>query len=297
MKKRFLQPYECFGRVFKTRLWASSGCWGWFHEAKAQGLVCEDTLGAAVLKGLSLNPEKGAPQPRIWEFGNGLGLVNSIGLENPGIQGFAENHLNKIHLSESDVPLWVNVYGKSIQEYVELVKRLVELFDKDPRSKKFAGFEVNVSCPNVERGGLEFAADIRIYSELLEKIKLAVDKYPVLVKLSAAETVVGVLEKALKVSELSLGGLTLCNTLPATVPSGFLGRGAGGLSGPTLKLQSLRLLGAVKNKFPDLPCVASGGYASVRDFDDALNSGADFIQIGSALLGDPFLFHKLKRLN
>ncbi len=298
MNSSLLGPMKFLGREYESPIWAASGCYGWYVEAQDGEFLPQKNLGAVVLKGLSFEAERGAPQPRIWEMGEGLGLVNAIGLQNPGFDKFKTDYLNRfLKTQKPKHPLWLNIYGKKTEEYVKLIKSLVgEIENLDVKGSQgvFAGFEINISCPNVEKGGLEFSQDLSVLNKLLTEIKLVSRNWPILVKFSAAESSSGILEKAKICADSGISGITLCNTLPARPPKGKIGRGSGGLSGPTLKLQSLRLIESVAGKCGDLKIVACGGIDGLEAAGQAQSAGAEIFQVGTQVLRDPWFFDRLK---
>ena len=241
-------------------------------------------MGAVVTKGLSLNPKKGNPTPRVFE--TPCGLINAIGLENIGVDAFVREKLP--FLNQFDVPIIANFFGSAQEEY----ERTAEKLDREGIS----ALEMNVSCPNVKKGGIEFGKDPGTLFSLISKVRSVTDK-PLLIKLSPMVT--DICEMALAAQEAGADAITCANTIPAMAIDEetrrpVLGNITGGLSGPAIKPVSLKLVWDI-HKCVRVPVIASGGIVSYRDVIQFLLAGATAVEIGSAALRDPFCFFRIIR--
>jgi len=236
-------------------------------------------LGAVVTKGLSLAPKIGNHTPRIVEAP--CGMINSIGLENIGIPAFASHKLP--FLRKFDTRVIVNFFGTTEDEYV----RAAEALDIEGVS----ALEMNVSCPNVKKGGIEFGRDPAALHALVRRVRQACGK-PLIVKLSPMVT--DIRENALAAQEALADALTCANTYPAMAIDEktrrpILGNITGGLSGPAVKPMSLKIVWDV-SRVVTIPVIASGGIMNARDVIQFMLAGATAVQVGSAGLRDPFCY-------
>lgn len=266
--------WEIKGISFKSPLFLASGTWG-LGDTLLHYLQLEEIktcIGALVTKGLSLEPMPGNPPPRLFETASGL--INSIGLENPGIKVFLEKYYPK--LISLNVPIILNLHGKSKEEFINLVKIV--------REAKPHGIELNISCPNVSQGGITFSQSPKEVYELVSKIREIYEGF-LIVKLSPVGPV---FEVAKACEKAHADALTVANTYPAlgiisTNPFQII---KGGLSGPAIKPLTLRLVYELV-KFLELPLIASGGVLSGKDVLEYQLVGAKVVQIGTANLIDP----------
>ena len=233
-------------------------------------------VSAFVTKTVTLQPRAGNAPPRIGE--TPAGMVNSIGLANPGLDRFCEHHLPR--LSDLGLPVIVSVGGFAPQEYATAVARLSE-------SRAVAAIELNVSCPNVDSGCISIGTDADETRALLERCRAETDR-PVLAKLSPS--VADVAAIALAAAEGGAHGLVLINTLRgmaierATL-SPLLGGGGGGLSGPAVKPVALHAIFHARAA-TGLPIVGLGGIATAQDCIEFAAAGADVVAVGTALFRD-----------
>ncbi|MFN3871330.1 MAG: dihydroorotate dehydrogenase [Aquificaceae bacterium] len=269
---------EIFGVRFKNPVWVASGTFGYGIEALEVYHISK--LGAVVTKGISLRPREGNPPQRIAE--TPCGMLNSIGLQNPGVEDF----LKKIYpeIKNIDTHFIANVFGEEEEEYVEVCLALEE-------AKKIVAYELNVSCPNVKKGGMLFGHDPEVLSRLIEKVKSKVKK-PVLVKLSPNT---GDIKSFARVCvQAGADGLVLINTLlgmkidiKAQKPE--LSTKMGGLSGPAILPIAVRMVWEVFGELGfSVPIIGVGG---IYDTDSALQhilAGASCIQVGTANFFDPY---------
>ncbi len=237
-----------------------------------------ERLGAFVTKGLSPRPRLGSSTPRIVE--TAAGMINAIGLQNIGVEAFCRDALPV--LRERGAVVVVNVFGERMDEYVEVIERC-DLEDG------IAAYELNVSCPNVTAGGMEFGHDPAQLERLTRMCRAATRKQ-LWVKLSPnAPDLVATGRAAVA------GGadaLTLINTLRALAIDAekrrpVLANGCGGLSGPAIKPIALRMVWEVHKALPEVPVVGIGGVESGRDVVEFMLAGASAVQVGTAIFRDP----------
>jgi dihydroorotate dehydrogenase (NAD+) catalytic subunit len=265
------------GLVLENPILVASGTFGYGVE---YGDVVEvQRLGAICCKGTTLRPRIGNPTPRVTETPGGM--LNSIGLQNPGVDAVIEKYAAT--WSAWRVPVIVNVAGESIADYSEVARRL----DGVPG---VAGIELNISCPNVGAGGLQFAIDAQAAGAVTAAVRRATD-LPLLVKLSP--NVADVRPIARAIADAGADALTAINTLSgiAVAPGRtrpLLGNIYGGLSGPSIKPVALRIVYEV-SQVVDIPVVGIGGVTELADVLDFLAVGAVAVQVGTAIFADPTL--------
>jgi dihydroorotate dehydrogenase (NAD+) catalytic subunit len=236
-------------------------------------------IGAICCKGTTLRPRAGNPPPRVTETPGGM--LNSIGLQNPGVDAVIEKYGSV--WQGWKVPVIVNVAGESIEDYVEVARRL----DGVPG---VAGIELNISCPNVGKGGLQFAIDRDAARAVTAAVRRATE-LPLLVKLSPNVADVRPIAKAIE--DAGADAICAINTLSGLAVSAdrtraFLGNTYGGLSGPAIKPVALRVVYEVA-QVVSIPIVAIGGVTSLADVLDFLACGAVAVQVGTAIFADPEL--------
>ena len=264
--------------IFNPPLALASGTWGLgdnlFKYYTKQEI--ENTFGALITKGISLKPRKGNPPPRIWE--TPCGFINSIGIENPGIKEFKKNFLKKLLTLNTEI--FVNLYGETIEEFCLLAEEL--------KSENIAGIELNISCPNVEKGGISFAFQPELIKALILEIKKIWDK-KLWVKLSP----VGFVFDIAKICEdLEVDAIVIANTYPGLVVIEKNKILKGGVSGPAIKPLTLRLVYEISKKF-SIPIIGCGGIMNAKDVEDYFLCGAKGVQIGTAFLVDPEIPKKI----
>ncbi len=266
---------EFRGLKLKNPVMLASGTWG-FGETVPEGVLKK--VGALVTKGISLRAREGNPPPRLSE--TPCGLINSIGVENPGIEAFLRDILPR--LLELGPPVVVNLFGESVEEFAELVKRL--------QGTGVGGVELNISCPNVKKGGLAFAKDVDAVRKLVAEVRGLWEGF-LAVKLSP----VGPVEEVAVVSEEEGADALVCaNTYPAlSVLKGPSRRlHLGGLSGPAIKPLTLRLVYELSKRV-SIPIIGCGGITSFEDIEDYFFVGARAVQVGTGVLLNPYLVEEL----
>jgi dihydroorotate dehydrogenase (NAD+) catalytic subunit len=272
------KPQMCVnigGIEIKNPVMTASGTFGYASEFEE--LIDLNRLGAIVVKGLSLEPSRGNPPPRIVE--TPCGMLNAIGLENVGLAAFVKEKLP--FLRRLDTPIFVNVYGKSTEEYAELAARLEDI-------DGVSGIEVNISCPNVKSGGMAFGAYPESAAEVVRAIRKQTTK-PMMVKLSP--NVTDITEIAKSVEGEGADSISLINTITGMAidietrrPK--LANITGGLSGPAIKPVALRMVWQVAQTV-NIPVVGIGGIMTAKDALEFLIAGAVAVQIGTANFINP----------
>jgi dihydroorotate dehydrogenase (NAD+) catalytic subunit len=265
------------GLVLANPILVASGTFGYGTEYA--DVVEVQRLGAICCKGTTLRPRVGNPTPRVTETPGGM--LNSIGLQNPGVDAVIEKYAETWTRWRS--PVIVNVAGESVHDYVEVARRL----DGVPG---VAGIELNISCPNVGAGGLQFAIDAGAAGEVTAAVRRATD-LPLLVKLSP--NVADIRPIARAVADAGADALTAINTLSGiAVDPGrgrpLLGNVYGGLSGPAVKPVALRVVYEAAQAVK-IPVVAIGGVTELADVLDFVAVGAVAVQVGTAIFADPTL--------
>ncbi len=263
------------GIEIKNPVMTASGTFGYASEF--EDLVDLNRLGAIVVKGLSLEPSRGNPPPRIVE--TPCGMLNAIGLENVGLAAFVKEKLP--FLRRLDTPIFVNVYGKSTKEYAELAARLEDI-------DGVSGIEVNISCPNVKSGGMAFGAYPESAAEVVRAIRKQTTK-PMMVKLSP--NVTDITEIAKSVEGEGADSISLINTITGMAIDIETRRPkianiTGGLSGPAIKPVALRMVWQVAQAV-NVPVVGIGGIMTAKDALEFLIAGAVAVQIGTANFINP----------
>jgi len=263
--------------VLKNPVMSASGTFAYGEEFSE--FFDLSILGGVVTKGLSLQPKTGNPTPRIVE--TPCGMINSIGLENVGIPVFLNEKLP--FLKKFDTQVIVNFFGTTEDEYVLAAEALDQ--------EGISALEMNVSCPNVKKGGIEFGRDPDALYSLVKRVRGVLGR-PLIVKLSPMVT--DITQLALAVQEAKADAITCINTLPAmAIDERFrrpvLGNITGGLSGPAIKPVALKIVWDV-SRCVSIPIIASGGIATYRDVIQFILAGASAVEIGCASLRDPFCF-------
>jgi dihydroorotate dehydrogenase (NAD+) catalytic subunit len=265
------------GLVLANPILVASGTFG--YGVEYGDVVDVDRLGAICCKGTTLKPRIGNVTPRVTETPGGM--LNSIGLQNPGVDAVIEKYAGT--WTGWKTPVIVNVAGESVADYVEVVRRLEDVAG-------VAAIELNISCPNVGKGGLQFAIDADAAASVTAAVRRATD-LPLLVKLSPNVADVRPIAKA--IAAAGADALTAINTLSGIAVAlsrkkPLLGNVYGGLSGPALKPVALRIVYEVA-QVVDIPIIAIGGVTELADVLDFLAVGAVAVQVGTAIFADPAL--------
>ena len=255
--------------VFRNPILLASGTVGYGNEISE--FTDLNKIGGIVTKSLSLKPRKGNPPPRVVETASGM--LNAIGLANVGVEEFAKNKIP--YLKKYDTHLICNIAASSVEEYVECTKILTG-------EEKISAFEINVSCPNVKDGGLEFGNNLSAVAKITESVKAVTNK-PIIIKLSP--NVAKISEFAKVVKDSGGDAVSAINTLVGTAfnirtrkPKLFNVRG--GLSGPAIKPVALAKVLEIRSKV-DIPIIGVGGITSWQDVIEFMIVGATAVQLGT----------------
>ena len=244
-----------------------------------------DALGGIVTKAVSVEPRHGAPAPRVAEFEGGM--INAVGLANPGVEEVRSEHLPWLARNLERARVFVNVVGNRVEDFAAVVSRLDD-------STVVAGYELNVSCPNVKAGGMEFGADQQSLRDVVARARAATRR-PIFVKLSP--TLTDIAKSAQTVADAGADGISIVNTIPGLVidvdsRKPVLGFGTGGVSGPGLLpvgvLATYKVAKAVR-----LPLIGVGGISKATDVVQYIIAGASLVAIGTAAMQKPKLAERL----
>lgn len=261
----------------------ASGCFGFGKEYDTYYNI--DKLGAVMIKATTPEIRFGNPTPRVAETPSGM--LNAIGLQNPGLATVLTEILPDLHAKHPDLPIIANVAGSSQQDYVEVCREISQA----PNVK---AIELNVSCPNVKHGGITFGTDPDVAYELTKAVK-AVSQVPIYVKLSP--NVTDIVPIAQAIEKAGADGFTMINTLlgmriDLKTRKPILANQTGGLSGPAIKPVAIRLINQVAN-VSKLPIIGMGGVMTVDDVLEMYLAGASAVGVGTANFTDPYICPKL----
>ena len=261
--------------ILKNPVVVSSGTFGFGEEF--EGFCDLNGLGAIIPKGISLKPMAGNPPPRIFETEGGM--INSIGLQNPGFREFIKNKLP--YYKNLKTHLIINFFGNTQKEYIELARRFDDVAG-------ISGLEMNISCPNVKRGGIVFSTDPQMAYRLVQAVRKST-ALTLIVKLSPNVTDIALMAKS--VEEGGADAVSLVNTFRAIAVNIHtkkpeLGNTIGGLSGPAIKPIALRMVWEV-GQAVNIPIIGMGGIMNATDAIEFILVGASAIQIGTANLVNP----------
>lgn len=265
------------GLEMKNPIMPASGCFGFGREFA--NLYDLNILGAIMIKATTVEPRFGNPTPRVTETPGGM--LNAIGLQNPGIEKVIGEELP--WLSQFDVPIIANVAGTTIEDYETVAKEISKV-------DNVKALELNISCPNVKQGGITFGTVPEVAKEVTERVK-AVSEVPVYVKLSPNVTDIKEMAKAVEAG--GADGITLINTLTGmridlNTGKPIIANVTGGLSGPAVKPVALRMVYEVSQTV-DIPIIGMGGIQSAEDVLEFYYAGASAVAVGTANFVDPFV--------
>ncbi|PLA74407.1 dihydroorotate dehydrogenase [Hydrogenovibrio sp. SC-1] len=273
--------------TFRNPVAMASGNAGYGFEYQSVSGFSNRDVGAVFLKGTTLEPKLGNKPERVMETPSGL--LNSIGLQNPGAHAVIKDYLPKCDLSQSQ--FIINVSGSSIEEYAEVVR----LFDQTD----LPAIEVNISCPNVKKGGAAFGNDPDMAAQVVEACRKSTTK-PLIVKLSPNQT--DIAEGARRVIDAGADMLSAVNTLMGMqidihTAKPTLGNNQGGLSGPAIKPVALLKVHQIYQvaKQHQIPIIGLGGISCADDAIEFLLAGASMVAVGTALAKDPLLVKKINK--
>lgn len=274
---------EVCGVKLQNPVIPASGCFGYGYEMNRFYPV--DTLGSISFKGTTLHPRFGNPLPRVAECY--AGMINSVGLQNPGIDAVIEKELPKLR-EVFHQPVIANISGFSVDEYRECCARITH----EPQVKLI---ELNVSCPNVHGGGIAFGTDTDTLGKLVKEVK-KVCTVPLIVKLSPNVTDIVSMAKA--AVDNGADGLCLINTLlgmriDIKTRKPIIANKMGGFSGPAIFPIALRMVYQVRTALPDISIIGCGGVSRAEDIVEMIMAGADAVEIGSANLLNPYVCREI----
>ena len=254
---------------------AASGTFGYGIEFAE--LTDLNRLGAIVVKGLSLEPMEGAPAPRLAP--TAAGMINAVGLQNLGVQRFVSEKLPALRSYRTKIV--ANVFGRSVDEYSEVVRHL-------EGAEGLAAYELNISCPNVACGGIQFGSNPQMAAQVVAAAR-KVSQRPLWVKLSPNVADIGAIAKAAE--EAGGDALTVANTYPAMsidfrTRKSRIGNPTGGLSGRAIKPITLRLVYEA-SRAAGIPVIGLGGVETAEDVLEYFVAGASAVQVGTATFADP----------
>ena len=245
-------------------------------------------LGGIVTKAVSLTPRRGAAAPRVADFAGGM--INAVGLANPGVEVVERDHLPWLAVNLPGVRTLVNVVGSAVEEFAAVVQHLEDARAPSAGADGIDGYELNVSCPNVHAGGLEFGADAVALTDVVRRARAATRR-PLFVKLSPTLPDIGTTARV--AADAGADGLTVVNTLPGLVidverrrPA--LGFGSGGVSGAAVLPVGVLATWKVSRAVP-LPIIGVGGVASATDLIQYVLAGASLVGVGTAAMKEPRL--------
>jgi dihydroorotate dehydrogenase (NAD+) catalytic subunit len=263
------------GIKLRNPVLAASGTFGYGLEFAS--LLDLNKLGGIITKGLSLEPIAGNPAPRLWH--TEAGMINSVGLQNVGVDVFVREKLPK--LRRYSVPIFTNVFGYRVEDYMRVLERLED-------AEGIAAYELNISCPNTKEGGIFFSSDPEATYDLVRRAR-RIAKRPLLVKLSPNVASIQPFVKA--VEEGGADCISMVNTfislaLDNDARSARIGAGFGGLSGPGIKPVAVRLVYEAA-QLSKVPIIGLGGICTGADAAEFLIAGASAVQVGTASFIDP----------
>ena len=263
------------GIRLKNPVLTASGTFGYGEEYR--DIVDLNRLGGVIVKGVSLRPIRGNPPPRIWETPSGM--LNAIGLENPGVDVFLGEKLP--YLRRFETAVIVNIFGYSLEDYIAVAERLDGVPGID-------GLEVNISCPNVKAGGIVFGTNVKASFELLTALRRAT-KLPLIAKLSP--NVTDITEFARAAADAGCDGLSLINTLLGMAIDiqsrrPRLANVTGGLSGPAIRPVAVRMVWQAAQAVK-LPIIGMGGILTAEDALEFVLAGASAVAVGTANFVNP----------
>lgn len=270
------------GIRFANPVLLASGTAGFGRELV--GAMALERLGGLITKAVSLAPRAGNRAPRVAEFRGGM--VNSVGLANPGVVHVREHELPWLRDHLQGPHVIVNVVGFTLDEYAEVIRQLDDL-------EGHAAYELNLSCPNTSAGGVEFGTDVHSVADVITRCR-RVTRRPLFAKLSPVLPDIPMMASAAR--EAGADGVSLVNTLPGFLFDGAepkLGNGFGGVSGPALFATGLLAVRRTAERMPGFPLIGVGGIRSASDVHDYLRAGASLVAIGTAALADPHLPERL----
>jgi dihydroorotate dehydrogenase (NAD+) catalytic subunit len=275
---------DLFGTRFQNPVLLAAGTAGYGLEL--EGVMDLERLGGIVCKAVSREPRAGNPAPRVAEFAGGM--LNSVGLANPGLEHVRTHELPALARRLRRARILVNVVGFTVDEYAEVVSGLEEV-------EGITAYEINLSCPNTSAGGIEFGADAGSVAAIVSACRratrrgLAAKLSPVLPDIAGMAVVA---------RDAGADAISVVNTIPGSLYHGAvqrLGNGSGGVSGPVLLPVGVLAVTRVLERTGGMPVIGLGGIRSAADVEQYLRAGAALVGIGTAALADPRLPERIVR--
>ena len=275
---------DLFGTRFQNPVLLAAGTAGYGLEL--EGVMDLERLGGIVCKAVSREPRAGNPAPRVAEFAGGM--LNSVGLANPGLEHVRTHELPALARRLRRARILVNVVGFTVDEYAEVVSGLEEV-------EGITAYEINLSCPNTSAGGIEFGADAGSVAAIVSACRratrrgLAAKLSPVLPDIAGMAVVA---------RDAGADAISVVNTIPGSLYHGAvqrLGNGSGGVSGPVLLPVGVLAVTRVLERTGGMPVIGLGGIRSAADVEQYLRAGAALVGIGTAALADPRLPQRIVR--
>jgi dihydroorotate dehydrogenase (NAD+) catalytic subunit len=270
---------NALGVTFQNPVLLAAGTAGFGREVRR--VIDLEALGGLITKAVTPEARRGHPSPRVAEFPGGM--LNAVGLANPGLEAVARRDLPEIAAQLKRARIIVNVAGAVVDDYVAVITRL-------SGEDAITAFEINASCPNTQAGGLEFGADPRVLGELVRRCRTATAR-PLIVKLSPVLPDIGAMAQV-AVAE-GADAVSVVNTVPGTLAH-RLGNGFGGVSGPSLLPIGVLATHRVRERVT-VPVIGVGGIRTAADAREYLAAGAVLVAIGTAALADPRVPERIAR--
>ena len=263
------------GVPLRNPILTASGTFG--YGVEFEQILNLEQLGGVIVKGLSISPIAGNPAPRIWEAE--AGMINSIGLQNIGVEEFVRQKLPRLRTFKT--PIFANAFGYTLEDYLAVVRVL-------ENAEGIAGYELNVSCPNTKHGGIFFSSDPAMLETLVRAVR-EITRRPLIVKLSPNVASIPTIAKAAEAGgadAVSLVNTFISLAIDPRSRRPRIGAGFGGLSGPAIKPIALRMVYEAA-KAVRIPVIGLGGIASGEDAAEFLIAGATAVEVGTATFWDP----------
>jgi len=279
MARAAVSPIQLFGVTFQNPILLAAGTAGFGRDVDR--VIDLESLGGIITKAVTPEPRRGHPGPRVAEFRGGM--LNAVGLANPGVDAVADHELPWLASRLRRGRILVNVAGATVADYVRVIERLTPL-------EAITAFEINASCPNTRAGGLEFGAEPAGLAELVRACRRASTR-PLSVKLSP------ILPDLPAMARVARGegadAVSLVNTIPGMLDA-RLGNGSGGVSGPALLPIGVLATRRVTERV-GIPVIGVGGVRTAADAREYLSAGASLVAIGTAALADPRVPERVAR--
>lgn len=270
---------QAFGVTFQNPVLLAAGTAGFGCEVRR--VIDLEILGGLITKSVTPEARRGHPAPRVAEYSGGM--LNAVGLANPGLDAVASHDLPEIAAQLTRARIIVNVAGAIVEDYVTVITRL-------SGEDSITAFEINASCPNTAAGGLEFGAEPRALGDLVRRCRAATAR-PLIVKLSPVLPDIAAMAQVAAAE--GADGVSVVNTIPGTLAH-RLGNGFGGVSGPSLLPIGVLATRRIRERL-NLPVIGVGGIRTTADAREYLAAGAVLVAIGTAALADPRVPERIAR--